>query len=114
MSQCYICGSRFGNVTCAYCNQTVCSSCLIQSERKCKRCAISKKKSAGVLKRNGPLIIMLVAVWFFVSGLYPFPYFYAVGIPVDPVLMQPVLIATAILLIPFICMMFAWRKQPTY
>lgn len=57
---------------------------------------------------------MIVAVWFFVSGLYPFPYFYAVGIPVDPVLMQPVLIATAILLIPFIFMMFAWRKQPTY
>jgi hypothetical protein len=57
---------------------------------------------------------MLVAVWFFVSGLYPFPYFYAVGIPVDSVIMQPVLIATAILLIPFIFMMFAWRKQPTY
>ena len=114
MNQCYICGSRFGNVICAYCSQTVCSSCLIQSERKCKRCAISNKKPSGFLKRNGPLILMIIAVWFFVSGLYPFPYFYAVGIPVDPVLMQPVLIATAILLIPFIFMMFAWRKQPTY
>jgi hypothetical protein len=57
---------------------------------------------------------MLVAVWFFVSGLYPFPYFYAVGIPVDMVIMQPVLIATAILLIPFVFMMFAWRKHPPY
>ena len=57
---------------------------------------------------------MFVAMWFFVSGLYPFPYFYAVGIPVDNVIMQPVLIATAILLIPFIFMMFAWRKNPTY
>ena len=57
---------------------------------------------------------MVVAMWFFVSGLYPFPYFYAVGIPVDIVIMQPVLIATAILLIPFIFMIFAWRKSPTY
>jgi uncharacterized membrane protein len=57
---------------------------------------------------------MVVAMWFFVSGLYPFPYFYAVGIPVDNEIMQPVLIATAILLIPFIFMIFAWRKRPTY
>jgi hypothetical protein len=57
---------------------------------------------------------MIIAVWFFVSGLYPFPYFYAVGIPVDSAVMQPVLIATAILLIPFVYMACAWRKQPTY
>ncbi|HVP82039.1 MAG TPA: hypothetical protein VMS35_03265, partial [Nitrososphaeraceae archaeon] len=61
-----------------------------------------------------PYILMVVAMWFFVSGLYPFPYFYAVGIPVDNVIMQPVLIATAILLIPFVFMIFAWRKRSTY
>lgn len=114
MIQCYICGSRFGEVICAYCNQTVCTSCLIQSEKKCKRCAISNKKPPGFLRRNGPYILMVVAMWFFVSGLYPFPYFYAVGIPVDNVIMQPVLIATAILLIPFVFMIFAWRKRSTY
>ena len=57
---------------------------------------------------------MVVAMWFFVSGLYPFPYFYAVGIPVDNVIMQPVHIVTAILLIPFGFMMLVWRKQSTY
>jgi hypothetical protein len=57
---------------------------------------------------------MMVAIWFFVSGLYPFPYFYAVGMPVDEAIMKPVLIATAIFMIPFIFIMIAWRKRPPY
>ncbi|MGE5781967.1 MAG: hypothetical protein ACM31J_03825 [Nitrososphaerales archaeon] len=87
---------------------------MIESERKCKRCAISKKRPSGFLRRNIPFILMMVAVWFFVSGLYPFPYFYAVGMPVDDAIMQPVLIATAIFMIPFIFIMIAWRKRPPY
>ena len=114
LNQCYICGSKFGNIICAYCNQNTCSSCLIESERKCRRCAISKKPRSGFLRRNIPFILMMVAIWFFVSGLYPFPYFYAVGMPVDEAIMQPVLIATAIFMIPFIFIMIAWRKRPPY
>ena len=54
---------------------------------------------------------MFVALWFFVSGLYPFPYYYAIGIPVDFGIVQPVFIATAIMMIPFILMMIAWKKK---
>jgi hypothetical protein len=57
---------------------------------------------------------MIIAIWFFVSGFYPFPYFYAVGIPVEAAIMQPILIATAIMMIPFIFIMIAWRKRPPY
>jgi hypothetical protein len=53
-------------------------------------------------------------MWFFVSGIYPFPYFYAVGVPVDAGIMQPILIATAIMMIPFVFIMYAWRKRPDY
>jgi uncharacterized membrane protein len=50
-------------------------------------------------------------MWFFVSGLYPFPYFMAIGIPVDMAIVQPVLIATTVMIIPFIFMLFAWKKR---
>ena len=113
MSQCYICGSRFGDIECIDCNRIICSSCLVQSKGKCKNCSIAKRRFSS-LRRNIPYILMFVAIWFFVAGFYPFPYFYAVGIPVDNTIMQPVLIATAIFLIPFVFMMFAWRKKSRY
>jgi hypothetical protein len=50
-------------------------------------------------------------MWFFVSGLYPFPYFMAIGIPVDMAIVQPVLIATTVMTIPFVFMLFAWKKR---
>ena len=58
-----------------------------------------------------PYIALIVAMWFFVSGLYPFPYFILIGTPVDMGIMQPVLIATTVMTIPFICMLFAWKKR---
>jgi hypothetical protein len=57
-------------------------------------------------------VFLFIAIWFFVSGLYPFPYFIAVGKPIDFAIMQPVLIATGAMMIPFIFMMFAWKKKP--
>jgi uncharacterized membrane protein len=68
-------------------------------------------ESASFIKKNLPYILMIVAVWFFVSGLYPFPYFMAVGIPVDMAIVQPILIATTVMMIPFIFMLFAWKKR---
>jgi len=50
-------------------------------------------------------------MWFFVSGLYPFPYFMLIGTPVDMGIIQPVLIATTVMTIPFIFMLFAWKKK---
>lgn len=114
MERCHICGSQFGNISCVYCDRNTCSSCLIESERKCKKCAISKKQPKSFLRRNTPFILGLIAMWFFVSGIYPFPYFYAAGIPVDAGIMQPILIATAIMMIPFVFIMFAWRKRTDY
>lgn len=67
--------------------------------------------SASFIKKNLPYILMIVAVWFFVSGLYPFPYFMAVGIPVDMAIVQPILITTTVMMIPFIFMLFAWKKR---
>jgi uncharacterized membrane protein len=68
-------------------------------------------ETASFIKKNIPYILMIVAVWFFVSGLYPFPYFMAIGIPVDMAIVQPVLIATTVMTIPFIFMLFAWKKR---
>ncbi|HZE79201.1 MAG TPA: hypothetical protein VE089_11705 [Nitrososphaeraceae archaeon] len=71
-----------------------------------------KKTRSGFLRRNIPFIMLFIALWFFVSGLYPFPYLMAIGKPVDFIIMQPVLIATGIMMVPFVFMMFAWRKRP--
>ena len=54
---------------------------------------------------------MFISIWFFVSGLYPFPYLIAIGTPVNLAIMQPIFIATAIMLIPFIFLMYAWKKK---
>jgi len=54
----------------------------------------------------------MVGLWFIVCGVYPFPIFFALGVPVDPVIMQPILIGTAIMLTPFIIMIFVWNKRP--
>jgi hypothetical protein len=35
----------------------------------------------------------------------------AIGIPVDMAIVQPVLIATTVMTIPFIFMLFAWKKR---
>jgi hypothetical protein len=51
-------------------------------------------------------------MWFFVSGLYPFPYIIAIGQSIDFRIMQPVLIATGIMMIPFVFLLFAWNKKP--
>jgi hypothetical protein len=54
---------------------------------------------------------MFISLWFFVSGLYPFPYLFAAGLPVDMTQLQPIFIATTIMTIPFVFMLFAWKKR---
>ena len=112
LAECHICGSRFGYRTCVFCTKSVCSSCIIVDKNKCLKCDAVKKTHSGFLKRNIPFIMLFIALWFFVSGLYPFPYLIAIGKPVDFTIMQPVLIATGIMMIPFVFLMFAWRKRP--
>ncbi|HEY7756737.1 MAG TPA: hypothetical protein VIA08_00735 [Nitrososphaeraceae archaeon] len=111
MTNCEICGSRFGSRSCVICSRIVCSSCINRQGTRCSRCSTRKVEKVSFFKRNLPYIALIVAMWFFVSGLYPFPYFMAIGTPVDMGIMQPVLIATTVMTIPFIFMLFAWKKR---
>jgi len=111
LANCEICGSRFGSRSCVICSKIVCSSCINRQGTRCARCASRKVEKVSFFQRNLPYIALIVALWFFVSGLYPFPYFMAIGIPVDMAIVQPVLIATTVMTIPFIFMLFAWKKR---
>jgi hypothetical protein len=75
------------------------------------KCNKVKAVPPSFLKRNVKFILLFIAFWFFVSGLYPFPYMMALGQPVDFRIIQPVLIATGIMLIPFVFLMFAWNRR---
>jgi uncharacterized membrane protein len=77
---------------------------------RCLKCS-EIKQQGGFIRRNIPYIALFVSLWFFVSGLYPFPYFVAVGHPVDMTQLQPIFIATTIMTIPFVFMLFAWKKR---
>jgi uncharacterized membrane protein len=55
---------------------------------------------------------LFAALWFFTSGFYPFPFYLAVGKPIDMTIMQPILIASTIMVIPFLFLMVAWKKKP--
>ena len=112
LTQCQICNSYFGDLKCAYCQRAICSSCVSDNKTKCIKCNAVKRLPSIFLKSNIRYIVLFVAIWFFVSGLYPFPYLLAIGVPIDFRIMQPVLIATGLMMIPFVFMMFAWKKRP--
>jgi len=111
LTTCDICGSRFGSKSCVICSKIVCTSCVNRQGTICKRCSSKKIEGVSFFKKNLPYIALIIAMWFFVSGLYPFPYFMLIGTPVDMGIMQPVLIATTVMTIPFIFMLFAWKKR---
>ena len=111
-SNCQVCGSRFGTITCGYCNRLVCSSCFVKEKDRCIKCTRMKKPPYSFLKRTSPFIALFVALWFFTAGVYPFPLYIAAGKPIDPIIMQPILIATVIMIIPFAFLIFAWKKRP--
>jgi hypothetical protein len=112
VKDCEICGSRFGDLICAYCTKSICSSCLVQDKGRCIKCAGMKKPPYKFLKRNWPFILLFIVLWFFTAGVYPFPYFLAIGKSLDPVIMQPILIATGLMAIPFTFLLIAWKKKP--
>jgi hypothetical protein len=111
LPSCTICGSRFGDRVCPRCEKNVCSSCVVYGKNTCVKCDKTGAAPRGFLKRNAKFILLFVAFWFFVSGLYPFPFMMALGQSVDFRVIQPVLIATGIMLVPFIFLMFAWNKR---
>ncbi|MDQ6666968.1 MAG: hypothetical protein M3Y53_01940 [Thermoproteota archaeon] len=62
--------------------------------------------------RNFLSIILFVAFWFFTAGLYPFTYLFAIGKSLDPVIMEPILIATEVMAIPFTFLVIGSKKRP--
>ena len=92
--------------------KSVCSSCLVQDKTRCLKCGRTRKPPYKFLRRNLLFIMLFVAFWFFTAGVYPFPYFVAIGKSLDPAIMEPILIATGVMAIPFIFLVIAWKKRP--
>jgi hypothetical protein len=57
--------------------------------------------------------MLFVAFWFFTAGVYPFPYFFAIGKSLDPAIMEPILIATGVIAIPFSFLILSYRLEKT-
>jgi hypothetical protein len=75
----------------------------------CDRKKIDRLGFTTLLKRNYYLVGIIVAFWLFT--VFPLPFMQLAGINVNPSAFQPVLIATAVMTIPFIFMFLAWQKR---
>ena len=115
--RCTICGSRFAERKCYFCENRVCTSCTVPTDvsgytTKCISCYRRKIDRLGfttLLRRNYYLIGIIVAFWLFT--VFPLPFMQLAGLDVDPSAFQPVMIATAVMTIPFIFMFLAWQKR---
>ncbi|HYY40523.1 MAG TPA: hypothetical protein VE692_04680 [Nitrososphaera sp.] len=75
----------------------------------CDRKKIDRLGFKTLLRRNYYLMAIIIAFWLFT--VFPLPFLQLAGIGVDPSAFQPVLIATAIMTIPFIFLFLAWQKR---
>lgn len=121
MADCSVCGSRFASKRCYFCQKHTCTSCIVPPDVAgsrttvkcviCEREKVSKIGVAAVLRRNKMVFGILGGYWLF--AVFPFPFLNLGGYP-DDVLMsilQPVLIATAVMTIPFMFMIIAWQRR---
>lgn len=115
--RCTICGSRFAEKKCYFCESRVCTSCIVPSDvsgstTKCLACdrkKVNRLSFAQLMKRNYYLIAIIVAFWLFT--VFPIPFLHLAGINVDPSAFQPVLIATGAMTIPFVFLFIAWQRR---
>ena len=117
--RCTICGSRFAEKKCYFCESMVCSSCVVPADvsgsystikcLECERKHVGRLSILKVLRRNLHIIGILVGFWLF--AIFPLPFLEMAGIRVDPTAYQPVLMVTGALAIPFIFMFIAWQKR---
>ncbi|SRR5581483_1544691 len=116
--RCAICGSRFAERKCYFCESKVCTSCIVPSDvsgsytTKCITCdrkKVNRLSTLTLLKRNYYLIGIIVAFWLFT--VFPLPFLQMAGLEINPSAFQPVLIATAVMTVPFVFMFFAWQKR---
>jgi hypothetical protein len=116
--RCTICGSRFADRKCYFCQNKVCTSCIVPLDvsgsytTKCLNCdrkKIDRLSFLVVLRRNLYIIGIIVAFWLFT--VFPIPFLQLAGLHIEPSVFQPVLIATAVMTIPFVFMFIAWQKR---
>lgn len=115
--RCAICGSRFAEKKCYYCESKVCTSCVVPvdvsgSTTKCLNCdrkRVNRLTFAQLVRRNYYLFGIIIAFWLFT--VFPLPFLQLAGIEIDPSAFQPVLIATAAMTIPFVFMFIAWQRK---
>ena len=118
-SQCNVCGSKFGTKKCYFCQRSICSSCIVPTDvtgnyttTKCITCdqrKINKISVLSVLNRNKFILGVLGGFWIYT--VFPLPFLQMFGIKIDPTSFQPIFIATAVMTIPFVFMLFAWQKR---
>ncbi len=112
-----ICGSRFAERKCYFCESRVCTSCIVPTDvsgstTKCLTCGrknVNRLTFAQLIKRNYYLFGIIIAFWLFT--VFPIPFLNLAGINIDPSAFQPVLIATAAMTIPFVFLFIAWQKK---
>ena len=115
--RCVICGSRFAERKCYFCESRVCTSCIVPADvsgstTKCLTCGrknVNRLTFAQLIKRNYYLFGIIIAFWLFT--VFPKPFLNLAGINIDPSAFQPVLIATAAMTIPFVFLFIAWQKK---
>ena len=105
------------NVT--FVNTKSVSSCIVSADvtgnyrtTKCITCdrrKINKISVLSVLKRNKFILGILGGFWTYT--VFPLPFLQMFGIKIDPTSFQPIFIATAVMTIPFLFMLFAWQKR---
>ena len=117
---CAVCGSQFANKQCYFCESKICSSCTAPVDVtggytikciNCARHAINKISLLSVIRRNKIIIGILLGFWIFT--VYPIPFLQMLGYNIPATAFQPVLITTAIMVIPFIFLFIAWHKRGT-
>lgn len=121
MADCSVCGSRFASKRCYFCQKHTCTSCIVPSDvtgsrrtTKCVTCerkGVTKISALAVIRRNKMVFGVLGGFWLF--AIFPFPFLNLGGYPEDVLMsiLQPVLITTAVMTIPFVFMMIAWQKR---
>lgn len=121
MPDCAICGSRFASKRCYFCQKHACTSCIVPPDVSgsrttikcvtCERKKVNKISVVAVLRRNKMVFGILGGYWLF--AIFPLPFLNLSGYPEEVMasILQPVLIATALMTIPFVFMMIAWQKK---
>jgi hypothetical protein len=75
----------------------------------CDRKKVDRLSPVTLLRRNYHLIAIIIAFWLFT--VFPIPFMQLAGLDINPTAFQPVLIATAVMTIPFVFMFLVWQRR---